>query len=327
MIHKENSQSINSLIINKENTLSAVSSNPLPMLVEGHQNDQDSEYDDPNVSLLSESTEEDDSKPRELDHSYLEKKIHSQLLLEEKKLNVSIEKIQSIQKEVTLDDREQTIMWIFKLNTELMYPSDIPYTTVTYFNIILSTIPLTRNELKLVAITCFRIAAKVELIKYPILEQINELSGEQFSAEAIRDTEVKVIAALSYKLSYPTVKTFLRRSTYEVELSSQVYYIANIIIEKATIKSEFLAYYPSIIAAAVVSTVLASIGDFDGAKRIILDSQCTDPNAMLECIDKMILIGRKLLEALSQFNKSAPIIQMFENTTFDFDATTVFVTK
>lgn len=286
--------------------------------------DNEHEYSDPDVSY-SDITEEEDGDSLGNDQFEFSRKIYDQLLSEEKSINVSIDKITTIQNEVTLEDREQTIMWLFRLNSEWMYPSDVTYSAITYFNIFLSTTEIKKSELKLVIVTCFRIAAKVELVKYPNLEQLNKTTGEEFTTEMLNATELKIIIALSFKLSYPTVKAFMKKLLYGTEISQRVYYISNIIVEKVTIKSEFLKYNPSLISAAVVGTVLAGTGDFNGAKKVILESQCTDIPLMHECVSKMIDVGKKLTAALSHFNDTAPIIKMFENTSFDFDASSVFV--
>ncbi|KAK8834931.1 cell division [Tritrichomonas musculus] len=287
--------------------------------------DNEQEYSDPDISYNSDCTEEEESDSSVNDPYEFSRKIFDQLLLEEKSINVSIDKIKQIQHEVTLDDREQVIMWLFRLNTEWMYPSDVTYSAITYFNIYLSTTEIQKSELKLVIVTCFRIAAKVELVKYPNIEQLNKTTGENFTTEMLNAAEIKIIVALSFKLSYPTVKAFMKKLLYGTEISQRVYYISNIIVEKVTIKSEFLKYYPSLISAAVVSTVLAGTGDFNGAKKVILESQCTDIPLMYECVSKMIDVGKKLTAALSHFNDNAPIIKMFENTSFEFDASSVFV--
>ena len=287
--------------------------------------DNEHEYSDPDTSYISESTEEEDSDLSGNDQFEFSRKIYDQLRLEEKNINVSIDKIQLIQHDITLDDREQVIMWLFRLNNEWMYPSDVTYSAITYFNIYLSTTEILKSEMKLVIVTCFRIAAKVELVKYPNLEQLNKTTGEEFTTEMLNATEIKIIVALSFKLSYPTVKAFMKKLLYGTEISQRVYYISNIIVEKVTIKSEFLKYNPSLISAAVVATVLAGTGDFNGAKKVILESQCTDIPLMHECVSKMIDVGKKLTAALSHFNDTAPIIKMFEDTSFDFDASSVFV--
>ena len=75
----------------------------------------------------------------------------------------------------------------------------------------------------------------------------------------------------------------------------------------------------SVIAAAIIATALGGTGEFIEARRVIIDSQCTDIEKMRECVQRIIEIGSMIKMALSHFNReSDPIVKFLEAVDFNF---------
>ena len=288
------------------------------------EDNDDDDYSDPDLSYDSYLSCSEDSNCEDSDDDNDETRkffstIHSQLLREEKTLDYSVEKITTLQDEITIDDVDSAALWILKVNANWGFPSDVCFTAITYLHILLSCRRVEKCDLLLMAATCFRIAAKIDLKRYPSTQQINEATGEKFAVEKLNLAEIKIIEALGFKLTYPTIKKFMKRYIFIAKVNEVAYFISGLIAEKVAVKHEFIKYNPSVIAAAIIATALGGTGEFIEARRVIIDSQCTDIEKMRECVQRIIEIGSMIKMALSHFNReSDPIVKFLEAVDFNF---------
>ncbi|KAI0491445.1 hypothetical protein KFK09_025705 [Dendrobium nobile] len=134
---------------------------------------------------------------------------------------------------------------------------DTLYLTVSVIDCFLSQNYIERQRLQLLGITCMLIASKYEEICAPRVEEFCFITDNTYTKEDVLKMEIQVLDYLEFRLSFPTIKTFLRRflraaqSTYKVP-SLTLGYAANFLAELTLVEYSFLEFLPSVIAASAV---------------------------------------------------------------------------
>ncbi|KAI3522450.1 hypothetical protein L1887_00220 [Cichorium endivia] len=160
--------------------------------------------------------------------------LYNNLRVSELKWRSSADYMQTVQQDITQEMRGILIDWLVEVCEEYRLASETLYLTVTLIDRCLSKMYIEKQRLQLLGITCMLIASREVL-----------------------DMEYQVLEVLSFHLSVPTVKKFLRRfilaaqSSYKVP-TVELEYLANYLAELTLIEYGFLKFLPSLVAASAV---------------------------------------------------------------------------
>jgi hypothetical protein len=181
----------------------------------------------------------------------------------------STSQILAMQPDFNPSARERAVTLIIHFNCHFLLTSDSLCNAVTYLDIFLSSVPIAETEIELLATVCYWLLAKVETGAQPSIEKINAATGNSHSSEMFRESEVRIVNALGFRLSFPTPKLFMTKFLERSDANKQVIEASNALVEIALMKFKFVDIRPSMIAAAAVAVAWASIGQIETARRIV----------------------------------------------------------
>ena len=88
---------------------------------------------------------------------------------------------------------------------------DTLFLTIALIDKYLELKPVTRQNLQLVGVACFLIAAKYEEIYPPEIRDLVYITDRAYTKEQILEMESSILNALHFQISFPTVYCFLLR--------------------------------------------------------------------------------------------------------------------
>jgi cyclin A len=104
------------------------------------------------------------------------------------------------------------------------------------------------------------IASQYEEIYAPQVDEFCYITDNTYARDELLSMERKVLDALNFELTQPSIKTFLRRCIIAAESDAKVEFLANYLSELALQEYSFLRFSQSMIAAAAVSLSLLTLG-------------------------------------------------------------------
>ncbi|KAJ9555682.1 hypothetical protein OSB04_010296 [Centaurea solstitialis] len=183
--------------------------------------------------------------------------VYSNLRVTELKWRPSADYMKTVQKDITQEMRGILIDWLVEVSEEYRLASETLYLTVTLIDRYLSKMYIEKQRLQLLGITCMLIASKYEEISAPRVEDFCFITDGTYTRQEVLDMERQVLDLLSFHLSVPTVKKFLRRfilaaqSSYKVPVI-ELEFLANYLAELTLTEYGFLKFLPSLVAASAV---------------------------------------------------------------------------
>ncbi|KAK8951561.1 Cyclin-A2-1 [Platanthera zijinensis] len=183
--------------------------------------------------------------------------IYANLRASELILRPSSTFMETLQREITQTMRGILIDWLVEVAEEYRLVPDTLYLSVYVIDSFLSKNFIERQRLQLLGIACMLIASKYEEICAPRVEEFCYITDNTYTKEDVLKMEIQVLKYLDFRLSVPTVKTFLRRFLRAAQTSYSVSslplgYIANYLSELTLVEYRFLKFLPSVIAASAV---------------------------------------------------------------------------
>ncbi|PKA65306.1 Cyclin-A2-1 [Apostasia shenzhenica] len=162
-----------------------------------------------------------------------------------------------VQRDIDQRMRGILIDWLVEVSEEYKFVPDTLYLTVYAIDHFLSENYIERKRLQLLGVTCMLIAAKYEEICTPRVEEFCFITDNTYTKGDVLKMEYEVLNNLGFRLSVPTVKTFLRRFLRAAQKSYCVpllilEYMANFLAELTLIEYSFLKFLPSLTAASAV---------------------------------------------------------------------------
>ncbi len=178
--------------------------------------------------------------------------IYSYLLSAEQRARPSSNYMERRQTDINPTMRGILIDWLVEVAEEYKLLPDTLYLAVDYIDCVLSRVPIMRNKLQLVGVSCMLIAAKYEEIYPPQVDEFCYITDNTYRREEVLGMERKVLEFLDFQLTKPTAKSFLRRFLQAAEVDAQTEYLASFLSELSLLEYSFLQFLPSIIAASSV---------------------------------------------------------------------------
>ncbi|XP_024985204.1 cyclin-A2-1-like [Cynara cardunculus var. scolymus] len=183
--------------------------------------------------------------------------VYNNLRVTELKWRPSADYMKTVQRDITQEMRGILIDWLVEVSEEYRLASETLYLTVALIDRYLSKMYIEKQRLQLLGITCMLIASKYEEISAPRVEDFCFITDGTYTRQEVLDMERQVLDILSFHLSVPTVKKFLRRfilaaqSSYKVPVI-ELEFLANYLAELTLTEYGFLKFLPSLIAASAV---------------------------------------------------------------------------
>jgi len=163
------------------------------------------------------------------------------------------------QREITPHMRSILVDWLIEVAMEYGLTSDTLYLTINYLDRYLSKRTVSRGNLQLLGIVCMLIAAKIEEVFPPKVEDFAYIADNTYRKEEITRMEASVLNRLDFCLAPPTIKLFLRRFLRAADAEfGEVAMLANYLCELSLLQYTLLKYSPSVIAASAVCLALHS---------------------------------------------------------------------
>ena len=277
----------------------------------------DDEYSDP--EFLDSSSCEEEQEDAKIESST--ELILKQSIQEETALKISTARFLEVQKEIIPRHREVAVKWLIKLNYEFGYPSDTLHNAIVLFDLLTQTVNMPKDKIQLYAIVCYFVSAKMDVgvVTKLTVEKINEKTGQNFTAPQFAQTEMEIIQACNFKLSYPTVKFFQRVFHDELkDCDACVYELSTFFVEVALIKFDFMDFQPSLIAlsAFIFSGLCLGIPTSTPLSQKAL--QFYKQESIINCITKIREHASSIIQTWSK-SESSHIQSLFQRINMDVD--------
>ncbi|GER32505.1 cyclin A2 [Striga asiatica] len=169
----------------------------------------------------------------------------------------SLDYMEKVQRDINQGMRAILVDWLVEVSDEYKMASDTLYLTVNLIDRFLSHHYIEKQKLQLLGVTCMLIASKYEEIYAPRVEEFCFITDNTYTKDEVVKMETCVLNCLSFQLSVPTTKKFLRRFlraaqvSYEVPLA-ELEFLANYLAELTLTDYSFLKFLPSLIAASAI---------------------------------------------------------------------------
>jgi len=150
------------------------------------------------------------------------------------------------QMDVSSVDREKVIEWISEMQTRFKLRDETLYLAVNIFDRYLQTGQIKDNQYFLIGIASILIASKYEEIYPPHLKQL--LLHIDTTAKEVHAMELKVLKALNFDISVPTVLVFLERHKKFFSCDENRFNLALYVCEGQLLSGIMSKYKPSLLA-------------------------------------------------------------------------------
>nr|GEV51481.1 cyclin A/B/D/E [Tanacetum cinerariifolium] len=183
--------------------------------------------------------------------------VYGNLRTAELKLRHSVDYMQTVQQEITQEMRGILIDWLVEVSEEYGLAMETFYLTVALLDLYLCKKSIGKRRLQLLGITCMLLASKYEEICAPRVEEFCFITDSTYTRGEVLEMEYQILDVLSFQISVPTTKKFLRRfllaaqSSYKAPVI-ELEFLANYLAELTSVEYSFVKFLPSLVAASAV---------------------------------------------------------------------------
>ncbi|KAJ2013704.1 G2/mitotic-specific cyclin [Coemansia sp. S680] len=156
----------------------------------------------------------------------------------------------TMQKKLTWDMRRELVNWIVKIHYQLRLLPETLFLAVNILDRFLCKRKIRARWLQLIGVTAVMVACKYGESVTPHLSDFIYLAGNSCTAQEILTTEIVILTALDFDMSYPNPMTFLRRVSKAEGYNKQTRAVAQYLMEVCIMDHRLMQYPPSKIAAA-----------------------------------------------------------------------------
>ncbi|KAL0039838.1 hypothetical protein WJX77_009647 [Trebouxia sp. C0004] len=183
----------------------------------------------------------------------------------ERKRRPCLNYMESVQQDVNTSMRGILVDWLVEVAQEYKLVSETLFLAVNYIDRFLSCEVAPRRKLQLVGITCMLVAAKYEEIYAPQIEDFCYITDNTYAREEVLAMEQQVLGALSFELTVPTAKTFLRRFLKaalpgDMPADARLECLSSYLAELMLPEYRALQFLPSQVAASAVFLANFTLG-------------------------------------------------------------------
>ena len=182
--------------------------------------------------------------------------------------------------------RSTLVDWLVGIHWQYKWQAETLLLAVNILDRYLSKRTVERNKLQLVGATSMLIACKYEQIYTPYINDFNYLCEEMYTKQQFIDMERTILVTLEFKLGQPSAMTFLRRISKAENYDIATRTIAKYLVESTILSEKFLAYTPSVIAAASILAArrMRAAGPWDATMTYY---SCYTEAQLAPCVDDL----------------------------------------
>ena len=164
----------------------------------------------------------------------------------------NIRYMETVQSDINPTMRGILVDWLVEVAEEYKLVPDTLFLSVAYIDRCLSAHVVQRAQLQLVGVTCMLIASKYEEIYAPQVDEFCYITDNTYTRDQVLAMERQVLDTLSFELTTPTTKSFLRRFLRAAEADHKAEFLACFLAELSLLDYAFLRFMPSTVAASCV---------------------------------------------------------------------------
>lgn len=154
------------------------------------------------------------------------------------------------QSEVTPKMRSILIDWLVQVHLRFRLLQETLYLTVSIMDRFLQVQDIRRTRLQLIGVTSMFIAAKVEEMYAPEVQDFVYITDNAYTKAEILRTEILILRKLDFNLSKPIPLHFLRRNSKASQIHVTGHTLGKYLIEIMLPEYDLAHYSPSMMAAA-----------------------------------------------------------------------------
>lgn len=158
--------------------------------------------------------------------------------------------------DITFDMRAVLIDWIIDAHANWGLLPETLHLCISIIDRYISKEQIQRNKFQLLGTTALFIASKYEQIAYNPLEDFAKITDDAYKKEDILDMEIKILKALDYDITYPSVYRFFEIISLNYNFSEVELFFGSYLIDYFLISPFKTKFQPSIIALATVLLIL-----------------------------------------------------------------------
>lgn len=157
------------------------------------------------------------------------------------------------------------IDWLLEVHTRFHLLPETFYLTVNLIDRFLSSKQVLMERLQLVGVTAMFVAAKYEEVLSPHISNFVHVADDGFTEQEILTAERFLLQVLDFDISFPNPMHFMRRISKADNYDIHTRTLAKYLLEISLLDHRFLAFRPSINAAAAMylSRVILEKGEWD----------------------------------------------------------------
>lgn len=156
------------------------------------------------------------------------------------------------QREISGKHRDVIVSWMAKVYRDLRLLSETLFLAVDIVDRVLSSGPVARKKLHLLAVGALLIASKYEETFAPPLDDFHNCSGNAFTDEDIIKMEKVLLNRIGFNLCVPASVQFLRRYSKAARSDSETHTLSKYLTELSMTSHTMVGFLPSEVAAAAV---------------------------------------------------------------------------
>ena len=142
--------------------------------------------------------------------------------------------------------------WVIEVHLRFKLLPETLFLTVNLIDRYCEKQQVHRTRLQLVAVAAMLIASKYEEIYAPMVRDFVYITDNAYSREEILEMESRMLTDFQFDLTNPTSYRFLERFAQVCETPTEMWYLAQYLIELPLIEQRMLSYTPSNIAASAL---------------------------------------------------------------------------
>jgi|EP00670_Eutreptiella_braarudii_P000100 cyclin A len=155
-----------------------------------------------------------------------------------------------IQPHFTAQMRGELVDWLVSAHDYFGFSPSTLYLGISLMDRCFSKMIVPRSKLQLIGIVSLWIAAKYDAVYRASIDDIVDITADEYSRTEIAATELQLLRSLEFSLTYPTIYPYLTGAMQVAQAAPIVQQMALYFSELAVLDYSMLGYRPSMIAAA-----------------------------------------------------------------------------
>ena len=245
--------------------------------------------------------------------SEVAKRIHEYAL--ESEISLSTDKFLQTQNKISQKTRDSAIRWLIPMNHYFGFPEETLFLSIAYLDLFFQRHEIEFSLVRLLTVSCFRLAAKIDTHTPPTSAQIYNACHISFPPEKLLNMEIQILKVLDFQLNYPIIPLFLNRYLSAADASKEEKSVAIKLAELVIQHFDFMNYKYSQIACVCAFLTCAAFSNPNGAKQAVLISCFDDVPLFIELCEKI----QKVAINESQQLHSEENPQAFSSCNFEMD--------